>query len=54
VRPLEQHAEVVDLLGQAGHQLEVFGEPALTLQGFLRCRLIVPEAGRGNLLFELR
>jgi hypothetical protein len=54
LRPFEQHAEIVDLLGQAGNELEVFGEPPLALEGLLRFGLVVPEIGRGNLLFELR
>jgi len=53
LRPVEQHTEVVDFLREAGNELEVFGEPALTLQGFLCLRLLVPEVGSGDLLFEL-
>jgi hypothetical protein len=51
LRPLEQHAEVVDFPGQAVSQLEVLGKTALPLQGFLGLRLVVPETGRGDLLF---
>jgi hypothetical protein len=54
LRPLEQDAEVVDLLLEAVAQLEVFGEPALALQGLLGLVLFVPEIGRRDLLFELR
>jgi hypothetical protein len=54
VGPFEQHAEVVDLFCEAGDELEVFGEAPLTLKGLLGFRLVVPEAGRGDLLFELR
>jgi hypothetical protein len=52
--PLEQHADVVNLLGEAVAQLDVFGEPALALQGLLRVGLVVPEVRRSDLQFELR
>ena len=51
LRPLEQDAKVVDFLGQAVAQLDVLGKTALTLEGLLRCGLVVPEIGRGDLLF---
>jgi hypothetical protein len=54
LRPFEEHAEVVDLPGQAVAQLEILGEPALPLEGLLRLGLMVPEGGGGDLLFELR
>jgi hypothetical protein len=54
LRPFEQDADVVDLLGKAVAQLEVFGEPALSLQRLLCLGLVVPERGSGDLLFELR
>jgi hypothetical protein len=54
VGPFEQHAEVVDPFREGGNKLIVFGEPPLTLEGLLGFRLVVPEAGRGDLLFELR
>jgi len=54
VCPFKQHTEVVNLLGKAGDELEVFGEPALTLKSLLGFGLVIPEAGRGDLLFELR
>jgi hypothetical protein len=54
LRPLEQDADVVNFLGKAVAQLEVFGEPALPQQRLLRFGLVVPECGSGNLLFELR
>jgi hypothetical protein len=53
LRPFEEDAQVVDFLGQAVAQLDVFGEPALPLQGLLGFFLLVPETGRGDLLFEL-
>jgi hypothetical protein len=53
LRPFDQNADVVDLLGQAVAQLEIFGEPPLTLQGLLRFRLVFPEGRRRDLLFEL-
>jgi hypothetical protein len=53
-RPLEQHADVVGLRGQAGAELDVFGQPALPLQRLLRVGLVVPEVGRRDLLLELR
>jgi hypothetical protein len=53
VRPFEQHAKVVELFREAVAQLEVFGEPALALQGFLRVGLVVPEIRRADLPFEL-
>jgi len=52
--PLEQHANVVGLLGEAGAELDVLGEAPLSLQCFLRLGLVVPEVGRSDLLFELR
>jgi hypothetical protein len=54
LRPFEQHAEVVDLLGEAVAQLDVFRETALPLQGLLSLGLVVPEIGPGDLPFELR
>ena len=50
-RPFEQDAEIVDLLGEAVAELDVFGEPPLALQGFLRLGLVIPEIGGGDLLF---
>jgi len=50
LRPVEQDAKVVDLLGQAVAELEVFGEPPLAQEGFLGFGLFVPEVGRGDLL----
>jgi hypothetical protein len=52
--PFEQDADVVELPGQAVAQLEIFGEPALALQRFLRLGLVVPEVRRRDFLFELR
>jgi hypothetical protein len=52
--PFEQHADVVDLLAQAVALLEIFGETALPLEGFLRVGLVVPEIRRGDAAFELR
>ena len=51
LRPLEQDTDVVDFLGEAVAKLDVFGQAPLTLQGFLRLGLVVPEVGRGDLLF---
>jgi hypothetical protein len=31
LRPLDQHTKIVDPLREAGNELEIFGEPALTL-----------------------
>jgi hypothetical protein len=53
LRPFEEHADVVDLPGQAVAELDVFGEPALALQRFLRLGLVVPEIRRRDFLFEL-
>jgi hypothetical protein len=53
LRPLEQDADVVDFLGKAVAQLDIFGQPALALQGLLRLGLVVPEIRRGDLLLEL-
>ena len=53
-RPLEQDAEVVDLLGEAVALLEIFGEAALPLQRLLSFGLVVPEIGSGDSAFELR
>jgi hypothetical protein len=52
--PLEQDADVVDLLREAVAKLEVFGKPALALQRLLRFGLVVPEIGGGDFLLELR
>jgi hypothetical protein len=54
LHPLEQDAEIVDLLGEAVAQFEVLGETALTLQRLLCFGLVVPEIRGGDLLFELR
>jgi hypothetical protein len=51
LRPLEQDADVVDLLGEAVAELDVFGKPPLPLQRFLGFGLVVPEIGRGDFLF---
>jgi hypothetical protein len=53
LRPFDQHADVVDLLRQAGAQLAVLGEASLALQRLLRFGLVVPEGRRGDLLFQL-
>jgi hypothetical protein len=52
--PLDQDAEIVNFLGEAVAQLEVFRQPALALQGLLRLGLVVPELRGRDLLFELR
>jgi hypothetical protein len=52
-RPFEQHPEVIDFLGEAVAQLEVFGETPLPLEGLLRLGLVVPEIRRADLAFEL-
>jgi hypothetical protein len=54
LRPLEEHAEIVDLLHEAVAQLEVVGKTALPLKRLLRLGLVVPEGGSGDFLFELR
>jgi hypothetical protein len=54
LRPFEQHAEVVDLLGETVAQLDVFGEPSLALEGLLRVGLVVPEIRRRDFQLELR
>jgi hypothetical protein len=54
LRPFEQHADVVDLLGEAVALLDVFGKAALALKGLLRLSLVVPEVLRPDLPFELR
>ena len=53
LRPFEQDAEVVGLLGKAVAQLDVFRDAALPQQGLLRVGLVVPEIGRGDFAFEL-
>jgi hypothetical protein len=53
MRPLEQHADVVDLFRNTVAKLEVFREPTLALARLLRLRLVVPEIGRRDLPFEL-
>jgi hypothetical protein len=54
LRPLQEHADVVEFLREAVAKFEILGQPPLTLQGLLRFSLFVPEIGRGDLLFELR
>ena len=49
--PKDQDADVVDLLGEAVAELDVFGQPPLALEGFLGLGLVVPEVGRRDLLF---
>ena len=51
LRPLEQYADVIGFLGKAVAQLDVFRQAALALQRLLRLGLVVPEVGRGDLLF---
>jgi hypothetical protein len=53
-RPFEQHADIVDFLGEAVALLEIFSETALPLEGLLRFGLVVPESGGGDAAFELR
>jgi hypothetical protein len=53
-RPLQQDADVVDLLAEAVALLEVFGKTALPLQRLLRLGLVVPETRGGDAAFELR
>jgi len=52
--PFNQDADVVDLRAEAVALLEIFGEPALPLEGLLCFGLVVPESGGGDLAFELR
>jgi hypothetical protein len=51
LRPFEQDADVVDLLGEAVAELDVFGEAPLPLQRLLRFGLVIPEVWRRDLLF---
>jgi hypothetical protein len=51
LRPFEEYADVVDFLGEAVAELDVFRKTALPLQRLLRLGLVVPEVGRGDLLF---
>jgi len=53
LRPFQQHADVVDFLGEAIALLDVFGKAALALQRLLRLGLVVPEGLRPDLPFEL-
>jgi hypothetical protein len=53
LRPFDQHADVVDLLGEAVAEFQILGKPTLALQRFLRLGLIVPEGRRRDFLFEL-
>ncbi len=50
-RPFQQHANVVGLRGQAGAELDVLRQTALAQQRLLCVGLVVPEVGRGDLLF---
>lgn len=54
LRPLHEDGEVIGAGAQRQHEVGVFLEAAAALQHLLRGRLIVPEAGRGGLLFERR
>ena len=49
--PLEQYTNVVDFLGEAVAEVDVFGQAPLALQRLLRLGLVVPEIRRGDLLF---
>jgi hypothetical protein len=51
LRPLEQDTDIVNLPGKAVAKLDVFGEPPLTLECFLRFCLVIPEIWRRDLLF---
>jgi hypothetical protein len=53
LRPFNQDADVVDLLGEAVAKLEVLGQAPLALQRLLRFGLVVPEVRGRYLLFEL-
>jgi hypothetical protein len=50
LRPIDEHAKVVDLARQLIAQLEIVGQPPAALQGFLRGRGILPEIGSGDSL----
>jgi hypothetical protein len=53
VDPLDQHTEVVGATTQRIAQRDVVLETPPALHHLLRRRLIAPEAGRADLLFEL-
>jgi hypothetical protein len=52
--PLDEDADVVDLVLEAVAELQVGREPPLALERLLGVGLVVPEPGFGNLAFELR
>jgi hypothetical protein len=51
--PLHEHVEVVQAAGERLPQLAVFFQAAAALQELLGRRLILPEVGGGNALFDL-
>jgi hypothetical protein len=53
LRPFEEHADVVDLSGEAVAELYVLRKTALPLKRLLRLGLVVPEIRRGDLLLQL-
>jgi hypothetical protein len=53
LRPIEQHAEVVEFLGERIPQIDVVGDAAAALERLLCLGLIFPEIGGGDARFEL-
>jgi hypothetical protein len=52
LRPLDQHAEIVQLAYQRVAQLDLVREATPALQGLLRRRLILPEVRRRYARFD--
>jgi hypothetical protein len=52
LRPLDEHADVVDLAGEMVAKLEVVAQPATALEYSLRLGLVAPEVGFGDLLLD--
>jgi hypothetical protein len=53
LRPLHEHREIVGATAERLAQLAVFFQAAAALQELLGRRLILPEVGGGNALFDL-
>jgi hypothetical protein len=49
--PVHEHTDIVDLARELIAKLEIVGQAAPALQGFLRLGRVFPEIGGGDALF---
>ncbi len=49
LRPVEEHGQIVGLFAQGFGEQPLVVQPPPALQRLLRCRLVLPEIGRGDL-----